>query len=531
MDIIIGAQVTGAVNGLKQVNTQLVKTEQTANKVTAKTKTDFTNLNRVIQDMPFGFQAIQNNITQLVPSAGALGLAISVATAAFTFAQVGLTYWTRGLKEAKEQTDEINKSLAGANTEITKVSALFNVAKNLNESTATRTNAIKELQKEYPGYLSNLNLENINSQEAANAIGKLSDALARKAKVQAISNLLTKANEKLLEAQNAQVFESLNAFESFFAKLTKGRGAIGFSAIQSDAKAAAKNISEAQSQVDRLTDSLTSLTQEQARGNEFSLLSPTAPKRIKDTGKSLKQLQRELSELLMYGARKFNFPASLIAPYEPTKILEPITRLSDIEAQNALKTMRDKLQKAGLKVFSNQGILTNVSLLNDDEVKKNFEKYKSYLEDFAIQVGPLISEAWTSITDAIASGKNPFAGIFEMLGGVIQQLGKQMIALSPLLGAIKIAVSTLNPVLGLAAGAALVALGSLLKGIPKFATGGVVTKPTLALVGEQGPERISPLGYEGRAGNVMTGEVVFNISGQNLRGILRRADQAAYNTN
>src|SRR6478609_3303517 len=103
MELIISAEVGGAVNGLKQVNAQLVKTEQTATKVTQKTSTNFTGLSRVIQDLPFGFVAISNNLTQLLPAAGAAGLAFSAIVSAVTFASTGFRNWTRGLKSNKDQ--------------------------------------------------------------------------------------------------------------------------------------------------------------------------------------------------------------------------------------------------------------------------------------------------------------------------------------------------------------------------------------------------------------------------------------------
>src|SRR6478736_5504398 len=114
MDIVIGAEVTGAVNGLKQVQTQLVKSEQTAAKFTQKSGKDFTGLSRVIQDLPFGFIAIQNNITQLLPAAGALGLAFSAIVSAVTFASTGFRNWTGRTKEAQAATDEFTKSLHSA---------------------------------------------------------------------------------------------------------------------------------------------------------------------------------------------------------------------------------------------------------------------------------------------------------------------------------------------------------------------------------------------------------------------------------
>jgi hypothetical protein len=56
---------------------------------------DFTGLSRVIQDLPFGFNAIANNLTQILPAAGALGLAFSGVVAGLQFAQNGTGAWTR----------------------------------------------------------------------------------------------------------------------------------------------------------------------------------------------------------------------------------------------------------------------------------------------------------------------------------------------------------------------------------------------------------------------------------------------------
>lgn len=62
--------------------------------------------------------------------------------------------------------------------------------------------------------------------------------------------------------------------------------------------------------------------------------------------------------------------------------------------------------------------------------------------------------------------------------------------------------------------------------IPALADGGLVNRPTLALIGEAGPELVTPLD---KVGDVMGGgQVEFFISGTSLRGVLRRADEAAY---
>jgi len=72
-----------------------------------------------------------------------------------------------------------------------------------------------------------------------------------------------------------------------------------------------------------------------------------------------------------------------------------------------------------------------------------------------------------------------------------------MIALSPVVASLKLAIKSLNPALMLPAGIALEAIGFALensvKNIVPFASGGIVTGPVLGLVGEAGPEVISPL--------------------------------------
>jgi hypothetical protein len=95
---------------------------------TKKLGTDFTGMSRVLQDLPFGFMAIQNNLTQLLPAAGAAGLAFSALIAGIQFAQVGLTYWTRGSKDATSAFQEQTKSLTDFNIKVNEVKNSFRAA-------------------------------------------------------------------------------------------------------------------------------------------------------------------------------------------------------------------------------------------------------------------------------------------------------------------------------------------------------------------------------------------------------------------
>jgi phage-related minor tail protein len=94
-------------------------------------------------------------------------------------------------------------------------------------------------------------------------------------------------------------------------------------------------------------------------------------------------------------------------------------------------------------------------------------------------------------------------------------------------------LKTMNPFALIAAGAALVLIGSLIRatmkkkaqalegGATAFAKGGIVTGPTLGLVGEAGPEAIIPLDKLGQIMGQQRGEFV--IRGTDLVLAMDRA--------
>jgi hypothetical protein len=135
------------------------------------------------------------------------------------------------------------------------------------------------------------------------------------------------------------------------------------------------------------------------------------------------------------------------------------------------------------------------------------------------------------------------------IGGMAIQLGQLAIGIGVAIEGIKNALKSLNPVVAVAAGIALVALGTFVKGaaskigsggdrgkssIPAFAAGGIVSGPTVGLMGEYpgaktNPEVIAPLDklqsmIGGAGGNVnVTGE--FKLKGQDLVVAIQRADR------
>lgn len=147
-----------------------------------------------------------------------------------------------------------------------------------------------------------------------------------------------------------------------------------------------------------------------------------------------------------------------------------------------------------------------------------------------------------AIGNAIAEGVNPIeaAGksILSALGELMEDIGKSLIqygvAKELLDTVLKVGIA-LPGVVAIGLGVAAEALGALVKSAGQsyhaFATGGIVTGPTLGLVGEAGPEAIFPLSQLNRflAGQPGRGDQNINIrgrlSGNDLRLSLARTNK------
>lgn len=139
---------------------------------------------------------------------------------------------------------------------------------------------------------------------------------------------------------------------------------------------------------------------------------------------------------------------------------------------------------------------------------------------------------------------NNFLGI--LADGLIQ-VGKLAIATGLAIEGIKAALKTLNPVVAIAAGIALIALGSYVKGrlsstsdsmggTKKFANGGIISGPTMGLMGEypgasHNPEVVAPLDkLKSLIGGSGNGTLEARISGNDLLILMNKAGRTNNNT-
>jgi len=148
---------------LKILGNEIDKTADKMNKSGGsikKTNQQWMNLALVIQDLPYGFRGIQNNLPALLGGIAGVG---GAAYLAFSAIIAGLTFWdehnrkvTASAKKLKEQEDEVVK---GVSNEAVKVNELIAVLENENETRDRKRRAIKELQSINPDVFKDLKLE------------------------------------------------------------------------------------------------------------------------------------------------------------------------------------------------------------------------------------------------------------------------------------------------------------------------------------------------------------------------------------
>jgi hypothetical protein len=222
LKIVLTADNKQAIAGMNETVNSLNKVSSagaaTGGAVT-KMGSNFTGLSRVLQDLPYGFNAIANNLTNILPAAGALGLGISALVAGLQFAQLGFGSWTRGLEGVLGTTNlatEVNngyvKSLA---EEKVKLDNLFKVAEDNNQSLEVRNQAVVKLRETTGPYLQDLTDDQIMTGLAKDAHNELTEALKKQSIAQAAIALAAPIQQKILELEIENINNRTKAIEDY----------------------------------------------------------------------------------------------------------------------------------------------------------------------------------------------------------------------------------------------------------------------------------------------------------------------------
>jgi hypothetical protein len=148
--------INGAEKAMKGATAAATKTASSVK----QSNIQWHNLSLIIQDLPFGFRGIQNNLPALGQSiagfAGPAMFAFSAVIAAITAYDMGLFGSKKKTKELKDETDSLIDSMS---QEATRVNSLLSILASESETRERKNRAIKELQKINPDIFKGLKLE------------------------------------------------------------------------------------------------------------------------------------------------------------------------------------------------------------------------------------------------------------------------------------------------------------------------------------------------------------------------------------
>ena len=269
-----------------------------------------------------------------------------------------------------------------------------------------------------------------------------------------------------------------------------------------------------------------------------------------------------------------NAAIGAIEAEEESRILGIKQRIAD--STNSSDEERKKLEIEGVKLHyaellrlaTENGMSTAalliaqgeaIALINDEQRASAMERALAFNEGMnEIITGGLNNLAvgiGQSLGKALANGGNLAQSLSKVvlgtIGSMASQLGKLAIGIGIGVKGIVISLKSLNPAVAIAGGIALVALGAFASaqagkigsgggggGATPFAKGGIVSGPTMGLVGEypgakSNPEVIAPLnklqaiiGKSGGSTNVNVGGQI-RLEGQDLLIAIERAQETA----
>ena len=523
LNLKINGDTLGAVNSLKALEAELARLQKLAkdpsltfdqlktvgssiskakseiaslNSVVGKSTKDFSGWTRVIQDAPFGFIAISNNLTQLIPAAGAAGLAFSGLVAAISFAQVGFQNWVRGGEESKKMSEELAEAIKQigaaadrASEDMDQFKSSLDFAKEIGDLEIKIANFgkigggnIKMLQLE--DRLNNQLLDRLAIQK------KLLEGASEELTQREVKAAVGSEESKAIAEEQKKVLDQMIEFNFKEADLLGNRERfklqIELAGLQNqkeiDDKEKAqrdKKLADLKKQLEeeerlhfeRLKALRTDFVPTQLGLNTFQITNPSA---LGSGGKT----------------PLANVPKQIQPHIRVSPILDFDLTDAEKQAIKAIEAMTENLNSA-----LQQGVVDGLS-------------------GVAEGIGQAI--AGGGISDILKSAA-------DSMGSLLQSLGKMMIETAIKVKIFKEAFTKwiiANPGLAILAGAGLIVAGSLIKAsVPKvkpFAEGGLVFGPTMGLVGEgrgtnrSNPEVIAPLDkLKGMLSGVGGGRQVF----------------------
>jgi hypothetical protein len=429
-----------------------------------------------------GAQRLMNLTMAAAPWAAALSLVAAVGYAMVQYSKnAGKVSATQ--KVLNEITQETNKNFA---TEAKNVGALVAIVNDQALSMQQRKNALAEIQKIYPDYLANQSLEKLTTDQLKTATTGLTAEILKQAKAKAAFAKLQGLSAKMLEyeigQQKAQATTQAEVARLYASGATASQVQKFIESQQNVGTAAAKQAAQIQTQIDAIL--------KLAKAEDLTIAPVQASAdAIKTQTTALKDLQKVTQNNLadvskVVPGSQFGAGAPTIEKFAAaTGPLKQYTQVVQQETSQQEVTMSDYEQRMTSAMEGVNQAFNNLSAQG--------------LEAF----GQLLGDIMTGQVDSFQDfGKR----LLQAVAAFMKSFGQALIATATASKAFK-ELLIAHPVAAIAAGVALVAGSAVINNmletgpnVTAFADGGIVSGPTLGLMGEYpgastNPEVIAPL--------------------------------------
>lgn len=402
--------------------------------------------------------SLLRNVANILPGVGIAGL-LAFAIDPIT-KYVSKLFEAQGATKALEETQKAyEKTAVETATAVNDVRAAFELAK---QGVISKKDALKEYNDKLGDALGHTN----SLIEAEKIVAQKADIFIKVTglKAQAMA-LFAEAAKETVRGLTADTKDQLSTFDKGLAGVKLffgGYGDAATSALKAQVKGeeevrkeTAKTSKEIQKQGEELFKQAAVLAKAAGIKLEFS-----DPPKIEKAKKGLKEVEKIFRNIVHLANEPITIPEINVGNVAP---------LSSQQIQDMLSSADAAAKLAGARIA--------------EKIRESFgENISAALNDMNAQIAEGIGQ---SIGDAL-SGKGDFAkelfgSIFQTLGNALQQLGKVAIQTGIGIKAIKAAFKTLNPIVAIAAGVSLIALGAIIKNsvgsVARFATGGFVSGP------------------------------------------------------
>jgi hypothetical protein len=641
-----------SINGVQKALGNAGKTAANTGSAVKQSNIQWNNLSLLIQDLPFGFRGIQNNLPALGQSiagfAGPAMFAFSALIAAITAYDLGIfgaTSKTNDFKKAiKETNDEIRNTVNYTNSEVSNLKGLVDVMLDVNTTESIRNKALKEAKEAITDVDEAQGKKIKTIGDAIVAINLYTEAIQQQQMQEVIGKRIAEITIGQIEKRNTLALETAKASRGIH-PIDLFMGNTALQGLQSEIIANETLLRQLEDFRKSNTKALllnpfsgynkkgpnanagkdgNAALEQQQRVNEQVIQNLIDTKKLEikivqddafakyEVSRQLVELEKKLALEKLYNA---GYTAKQIAALEigiyqerdnklvllgealqvqlleqDVKTAKARKKIKDLENKEALyfteqrikavqteadasiranrgnyQAQKQALEEAIVKlavfrmagIGGAEGILKLNEALSNTKAKldglvdplENFNNslndiIRKTLEDMAVALGESLGKMLSGGGGGIKELMNNFLSI--MADGLIQ-VGKLAIQTGLAIEGIKIALKSMNPVLAIAAGIALVALGTYVKGrlsssadsmggTKKFAKGGIISGPTMGLMGEypgasHNPEVVAPLDkLKSLIGGSGGGTLEARISGNDLLILMNKAGRTNNNT-